>query len=112
MTQAFERIHGKNADKQGGAGQNAYEDSSKKQKNSEPPTPEEVQLAVETFSKDEFNTGHGITAEPDGSGPGLRVVLKDSGGGVLRNVSGDEFVRLREAIRNGSKSGRILDQKA
>jgi hypothetical protein len=41
----------------------------------------------------------------------LKVVLKDPNGGVLRSVSGEELLRLREAVSAGAKSGRILDQK-
>jgi hypothetical protein len=115
MTQAFERISGKTSDKQEGAGQNAYERQQKKDEKNEnrkPPTPEELQQAVDVFAHDTFNAEHGITAESQGQGPGLRVILKDAGGGVLRNVSGDEFLKLRETVRDGKKSGRILDQKA
>jgi hypothetical protein len=103
------------SDKQGGAGQNAYERQKKKDDENEKgyqATEEEVNQAIEVFAGDETNLAHGITAESAGNGPGLKVMLKDSAGGILRSVSGEEFLKLREAVNNGRKSGRILDQKA
>ena len=112
ITQVLNKVTDKN-DKQGGAGQNAYERQKKEEKQEEVPvTAEEVQAAIETFSGDETNLTHGITASAQGTGPGLKVVLKDGSGGVLRAVSGEEFLKLREAVTNGKKSGRIIDQKA
>ena len=70
-----------------------------------------MQKAIEAFSSNETNQNHGISASQEGNGPGLKVTLRDSAGGVLRSVSGEEFLKLREAIQSGSKSGRILDQK-
>jgi hypothetical protein len=110
--QLFERVSGKPGDKQGGAGQNAYERQQKKEQRQEEPDEREFLQAVETYAADPTNLENGITATPEGQGPGLRVVLKDAHGGVLRNVSGDEFLKLREAVRNGARSGRLLDQKA
>lgn len=75
-------------------------------------TLEAVDEAVEKFSGEESTLASGITAESSGNGPGLKVVLKDASGGVLRSVSGEEFLKLREAASLGRKSGRILDQKA
>ena len=112
ITQIFERVTGKPADKQGGAGQNAYEQQQKKEQQKQEATEQEVLQAVETYGADTTNLENGITASPDGQGPGLRVILKDGSGGVLRNITGEEFLKLREAVRNGSRSGRILDQKA
>lgn len=112
ITQIFERVTGKPGDKQGGAGQNAYEQQHKREEKRQEATEQDLLQAVETYGADPTNLDHGITATPDGQGPGLRVILKDAYGGVLRNVSGDEFLKLREAVRSGRKSGRILDQKA
>ncbi len=114
ITQINLRVTDKN-DKQGGAGQNAYERQKEKDQKEEVPfeaSLEEVNAAIETFTGDETNHSHGITAETTGNGPGLKVVLKDAAGGVLRAVSGEEFLKLREAVTAGRKSGRILDQKA
>jgi hypothetical protein len=110
---SFGRITEAGNDKQGGAGSNAYE-RQKKQEKKDDPTPfsaEALEEAIESFSVDETNLTHGISASSEGSGPGLRVLLKDGTGGILRAVSGEEFLRLREAIHSGSKSGRLLDQK-
>lgn len=109
---SFGRISEAGNDKQGGAGSNAYERQKKQEKKDETPlSAEALEEAIESFSVDETNLSHGISASSVGSGPGLRVVLKDGAGGILRSVSGEEFLRLREAIHSGSKSGRILDQK-
>jgi hypothetical protein len=112
----FGKVAEAGSEKQGGAGQNAYERQKKKDEQEEQKklleTPEALEVAVHGFSGDETNQAHGISASAEGSGPGLRVVLKDQQGGILRSVSGEEFLRLREAVSSGRKSGRILDQKA
>ena len=114
ITQVMAKVTDKSGDKQGGAGSNAYQQQKKDEKdqNEFEPTLEAVEAAVETFDEDQTNLSHGITASTEGRGPGLKVVLKDASGGVLRSVSGEEFMKLREAVVNGQKSGRILDQKA
>jgi hypothetical protein len=109
-------------DKQGGSGQNAYSNQFSKGKDSgqnsgrdtpdEPVTDETVQEAIHAFSEDELNKTSGIHAEMVGQGPGLKVNLKDASGGLLRSVSGEEFLRLRDAAAQGNRSGHILDQKA
>ena len=114
ISQAMGRVTDK-GDKQGGAGSNAFERHQNKEKDEKEefePTLEAVEAAIETFAGDETNLSHGITASAQGQGPGLKVVLKDASGGVLRAVSGEEVLKLREAVMNGQKSGRILDQKA
>ena len=114
ITQISARVMDKSNDKQGGAGQNAYERQQKKDDKEKEfeATIEEVSAAIEKFSGDEATLANGITAQSEGTGPGLRVLLKDANGGVLRSVSGEEFIKLREAVSLGNKSGRILDQKA
>ncbi len=111
---SFGRITEAGNDKQGGAGSNAYERQKKQEKqgDDESVSPEALEAAIESFGVDETNMSHGISAARVGNGPGLRVLLKDSTGGILRSVSGEEFLRLREAVHSGRKSGRILDQKA
>lgn len=104
-------------DKQGGAGQNAYQQNKKKQEEDskefeEAVSEAKVQDAIHLFAEDEQNKDVGITATQEGQGPGLRVLLKDSHGDILRNVSGEEFLKLKEAVRSGSRSGRLLDRKA
>jgi hypothetical protein len=114
VVQMFERVNGKSADKQGGAGSNAYDQNQNKkdeEKGEFEATVETVQKAIDEFSTNETNASHGISATQEGNGPGLKVLLKDSNGGLLRSVSGEEFLKLRQAIQSGAKSGRILDQK-
>jgi hypothetical protein len=114
VIQMFERVSGgKNADSNGGGGSNAYEQNQKEKEKSPEfeATMENIQKAIDDFSSNETNQTHGISASSEGSGPGLKVILKDASGGVLRSVSGEEFMKLRQAIQTGSKSGRILDQK-
>ena len=109
----FDRVNEKNPDKQGGSGSQAFEQHKKDQENKEEfeVTVENVQKAIETFSSNETNQSHGLSATQEGVGPGLKVTLRDATGGILRSVSGEEFLKLRDAIQSGSKSGRILDQK-
>jgi hypothetical protein len=112
----FGKVSDASAEKQGGSGQNAYEQQKKRDNEEEQKklleNPVALEAAIDGFSEDETNLAHGIRASAEGSGPGLRVVLKDPHGGILRSVSGEEFLRLREAVSSGRKSGRILDQKA
>ncbi len=114
ITQVFSKVTDKSNDKQGGAGSNAYDRQKKKDKDEDEieVTDENVQKAVDAFSFDEMTKTAGITANAEGHGPGLKVVLKDASGGVLRSVSGEEFLKLRDAVRAGKRSGKLLDQKA
>jgi hypothetical protein len=102
-------------DKEGGAGQNAFERQQKKdseqKKFEEVVNDETVQNAIEAFASDELNKTSGIVAVAEGTGPGLKVVLKDGSGGLLRSVSGEEFLKLHEAAVQGNRSGRLLDRK-
>lgn len=71
-----------------------------------------LENAVETFQSDAQTQAHGLSASVEGKGPGLRVVLKDGSGATLRQFTGEEFLRLREAAGNNSPArGKILDQK-
>ena len=104
-------------DGQGGAGQQQYEHQFKRQNREDAEKdPEQAQkqvaAAVESFGQDPQAQASGIQAALDLSGPGLRVVLKDCNGSVLRQLSGDEFLRLREASSQATRGrGKILDQK-
>lgn len=117
ITQIFEKVTTVSKDKQGG-GQGAYERQQKKKDQGEAEEfehivdDETVQAALSAFADDSVNKTNGISASVEGQGPGLKVILKDAGGGVLRAVSGEEFLKLREAVTQGKRSGRILDQKA
>ena len=87
--------------------QNAKDESGKK-----PVTFEDVERAVTEFDGDAQVQGHGLIATAVGQGPGLRVVLKDGSGAVVRQFTGDEFLKLREAAVEGTPNrGRLLDRK-
>ncbi len=75
-------------------------------------TEESVASAVDAFGADVANQAHGLSASIEGQGPALRVLLKDGSGALIRQFTGDEFLRLRDAVsKDGRASGRILDQK-
>ena len=114
ITAILNRVTDKNGDKQGGAGSNAFDQQQKKKEEEKEfkVTEEAVNEAIDAFAVDQYNLSQGITASSEGNGPGLKVVLKDGAGGVWRSVSGEEFLKLREAVVSGKRSGRILDQKA
>lgn len=77
----------------------------------------EVERALSAFAGEAEVQRSGLRAERSGSGFGLKVVLSDAHGSVLRRLSGEEFLSLR--ARSGSrehpaqpvKRGRLLDQK-
>jgi uncharacterized FlaG/YvyC family protein len=72
---------------------------------------EELEEAVAKFSQDGDSLRHGMQADLIGQGPGLKVVLKDGTGVVIRQFTGEEFIKLREAVGQGASRGKILDQK-
>lgn len=73
---------------------------------------EDVLSAVAQFEADQLSQKNGISASMEGGGPGLKVVLKDGTGTVIREFTGEEFLKLRETVsQEGRSSGKILDQK-
>lgn len=72
---------------------------------------EKVGAAIEGFRSDAQTRANGLQAEVSGKGPGLRVVLKDGSGAIVRQMTGEEFLQMREAVKQGQVRGRILDQK-
>lgn len=77
---------------------------------------EKIEKALEWFAKDAQAQANGLTADKDGRGPGLRVILKDSGGKVIRSLTPGEFLKLQESQTNPTvetvrMSGKILDRK-
>lgn len=68
-----------------------------------------VDTAVEAFAQDSAVLANGLNAAVEGQGPGLRVTLKDGRGAVVRQFTGEEFVRLREAA--AGPRGKLLDKK-
>jgi len=75
-------------------------------------TSEKVIQAVEAFQKDAQTQSNGLNASVTGQGPGLRVVLTDGNGSVIRQFTGEEFLKLRQGLgKDGRSRGKILDQK-
>lgn len=71
-----------------------------------------VAEAIGAFGRDEQAQIQGISAATVGSGPGLRVILKDGTGVVIRQFTGEEFLKLREAVSKDRRAnGKIIDQK-
>ena len=74
--------------------------------------PEQVNQAVESFKSDHQAQANGLSANLEGTGPGLRVILTDKAGKVVRRLSGEEFLKLRGAASAIERiSGKILDRK-
>jgi hypothetical protein len=101
----------------GGDSSSSGQNPEKKEERSAQETPRveatesDVIAAIEKFQNDAQQTS-GLKAEAEGHGPGLRVVLKDVNGSVVRQFSGEEFVRLRDtSSQDGRKRGRLLDKK-
>lgn len=73
---------------------------------------ERINAALDAFGKDAQNQSSGLSVSREGTGPGLRVVLKDVNGDVVRQFTGEEFLKLRASSSQDVKSrGKILDQK-
>ena len=71
-----------------------------------------VSEAIQAFQSDTQNKANGLHASMSGKGPGLKVVLTDGRGAVVRQFTGEEFIQLREAVsKDGRVRGKILDQK-
>lgn len=117
---------GQNSPGHGSQGQNASDDSTPKKDTSARAIsayvrpkisvvdPEQVQAAMDAFSEDEQAVAAGLRVEREPSaGPGLKIVVRDGTGAVLRRFSGEEFVRLRETAGGPSlhAPGKILDRK-
>lgn len=69
---------------------------------------------VKAFADDPTSKLNGLSAEVTQDGtPGLRVVLKDGKGAVLRLISGEEFLELRQTLEHSKQGARggLLNQK-
>lgn len=96
-------------------GENGHE----KQKKQEDFDPKLIDEALESFKTDASAMEHGLSAEVNGSGPGLKISVKDCNGTTVRQFSGEEFLKLRDAASHKPPSsgsslairGKILDQK-
>lgn len=71
---------------------------------------EQVGSAVDALAQDLASSDIDLNASMEGKGPGLRVTLKDGRGAIVRQFTGEEFIRLREAAQ-GATRGRLLDKK-
>ncbi len=115
------------ANAEGGDGHGAagYENQDKKNSSGDPQeearqpavlSPEQereaVEKAVSEFETEAQSQQHGLKASIAGNTPGLRVVLSDINGNVIRQFEGEEFVRLRSSgTRDTRGRGKLLDQK-
>ncbi len=75
------------------------------------PTPEMIDQAIRRFAEDSDQSKAMLSAEATGFGPGLRIVLKNQSGEVVRQLNGREFVALSENAASGTHRGRLLDKK-
>lgn len=107
------RVNEKRENKDGREFQQHFQQKKKDEPdNTETVTDEKVKMAIESFAIDQQNRTNGITAAQVGSGPGLKVILRDGTGAVIRQFTGEEFIRVREAANtDGRIRGKILDQK-
>jgi hypothetical protein len=74
---------------------------------------DEVRKAIGVFQT-QLERDHlsAMQAEAEGHGPGLRVLLKDREGKLLKAMTGTEFVKMREQdVVEPPKKGKILDRK-
>jgi uncharacterized FlaG/YvyC family protein len=100
--------------------ENAFQDSKeqreeeqrhKEQLNS-PVSLEQVTEAAAAFQADEQAKLNGLNVSVHTAAPGLKVVLKNELGDVVRQLTGEEFLKLRESSAGFTKiQGKILDQK-
>ncbi|MGK5084510.1 hypothetical protein WDW37_14540 [Bdellovibrionota bacterium FG-1] len=107
---------------EGGSGRNQYDpnqtrkddpqkDSEKKRADQEL-DPQVVDQALASFQADSTMQSSGLSAVVEGTGPGLRIAVKDVNGTILREFSGEEFLKMRDSKTKGSPNrGKILDQK-
>ncbi len=92
--------------------QDASQQEENKKNSSVEVTEEEISKAVEAFKTDQEAQANGLRASVSGEGPGLRIVLRDGTGSVIRQLTGEEFLRLRDTSTiEGRIRGKLLDQK-
>lgn len=73
---------------------------------------EELHQALSEFQNDQQAQAHGIQASQLNTDSGIKIVLKDSSGVVIRQLSGDDFIKLRQSNTQEPRvRGKILDQK-
>ena len=73
---------------------------------------DQMNEAIGSFQNDSQAQANGLNAAVEGNGPGLKVVLRGGDGSVVRQFTGEEFLKLREAVsKDGRSRGKILDRK-
>lgn len=101
--------------KRGGGSQSQSDDQTKDGQTDSGPRdvePAVLELALKIFEEDAKAKASGLSAEKEGHGPGLKIILKDVSGRVIRSLSGQEFLKLREGAAQDTKArGKLLDQK-
>ncbi len=104
--------HERSPDGQNKQSKNPQQDFSNSNFEEEIPTQEVMSDALKAFGTDSQAQLNGLSASVEGSGPGLKVILKDEKGKVVRQFTGAEFVQLRNSVpREGHFRGKILDRK-
>ena len=87
-------------------------ENGEEKKDETPVNDENLDAAIASFDSDQQARANGLHAERTGTGPGLKVVLKDTNGEVVRQYSGDEFLKLRDnSSRDFKARGKLLDRK-
>jgi hypothetical protein len=93
-------------------GANSEEERRNKERSKELPDKKEIDEAIDAFQTDPQTQENGLKASLSGNGPGLKVVLKDGQGSIVRQFTGEEFLRLRQSVSKDDRiCGKILDQK-
>ena len=110
---------GENKNSENNAGDHSESDHSSKNENKTKSGNENSSLdfntlgkALESFQIELETQAKGLQASLEGQGPGLKVILKGDDGRIVRQFSGEEFLRMRElSVMESRIRGKILDQK-
>jgi len=74
---------------------------------------QKIDSEIERFAADELAQQRGLHARCEGEGPGLKVLLEDGGGNVIRRMTGEEFLQIRQraTAQMTLNRGKLLDRK-
>jgi len=98
--------------REGGFEKHPGQDQNHQGHSGEKPDQKQIDDAIEAFQLDPQTQENGLNVSSTGNGPGLKVVLKDGQGGIVRQFTGEEFLRLRQSLSKDDRiCGKILDQK-
>jgi hypothetical protein len=90
-------------------------DSEEEKQRRQPKEVDAVQVndAVASFHLDAVSQANGLSAVIEGSGPGLKIAVKDINGTILKQFTGEEFLLLRspDSPNTSRPRGKILDRK-